>query len=181
MSKSLYISIRYAKVLFELAQESGKSKEVLIELLKLKENVATSAVTKQLLNAGYPKCLKSKIWDKFTAKMKLSKLVANFIAVLIEHNRVASFFEIIDLFEKMQLESEGCFQAKLYTSTKLNNSEEAKVQQQAEKLFSHKLQVQQIVDESLLAGVVMRVGSMMLDASLAGQLKKLKLSMQISK
>lgn len=181
MTISLSISSRYANVLFEISSQAKNNDAMLKELNALSSAVKASEVRKSLLSAGYPRVLKHKVWSKFTAKMKLSKLLQNFINVLIEHNRISLIEEIAYCFETLCLEASGFKRAEVVTSTALTDKEEKAMLKAAEEIFGHKLKIQQESDEKLLAGMIIQVGSRMFDASLLGKLKKLKLSMQNSK
>ncbi|MEL6483863.1 MAG: ATP synthase F1 subunit delta [Bacteroidota bacterium] len=166
-------AIRYAKATLDYAVEKKMADKVDKDM---RDIVATLKENKELGNLlGSPvvkMSMKSNILKEVfagtteTTKGVIETLVGNKRIELLE----AVCLKYIILNEKRKGEDI----AKVTTAVPLNASLEKKVLQQVAKLTGKKLTIENIVDESILGGFVLRVGDLQYDASIAQKLDTLK-------
>jgi F-type H+-transporting ATPase subunit delta len=114
------------------------------------------------------------ILDKLNAKLGLSVQVRNFIAVLIQHNRLNLFDEVLAEYHKELNRRLGISQVQVTTARALDADEKQAIEQKISALTGTQVQAAYSEDASLLGGVVVRVGSTVYDGSVKGKLERLK-------
>lgn len=166
-------AIRYAKAVLSLAQDQ-KTTDVVNNDMKLIAN--TVAQNNELSNM-----LNSAIVSSSTKKAALleifkgiNPLTINAIDVLITNKRIAVLPEVAQqytvLFDKLN-ETEV---ATVTTALPLTQDLKVKVLAKVKELIGKEVAVENIIDETILGGFVLRVGDLQYDASISNQLSKLK-------
>ena len=85
--------------------------------------------------------------------------------------------KIIESFLTLVSKSKGELKAKLISSKKLNNEEKEKIQNELSQNFKSQLNLDYEYDPNLIAGLIIQVGSVMIDTSVKTKLKKLEKNM----
>ena len=117
---------------------------------------------------------KRAVLDAIAGEIGLVRPVRNFVAVLIDHRRVAMLDEIARQFE-VELDSQlGFAEAEISSSRQLLPEEKRDLELQVERLTGKKVRARYAADPKLLGGVVIRVGSTIYDGSVRGQLEKMR-------
>jgi F-type H+-transporting ATPase subunit delta len=99
---------RYANALFQLAKEAKVLDSVSNELVRIKEILQEDQeVLSAIINPSISKTNKIKLFDTIAEKIELSKLVSNFIGVIVKKNRVNYLLEIIRTFENLLASLKG--------------------------------------------------------------------------
>jgi F-type H+-transporting ATPase subunit delta len=112
--------------------------------------------------------------DKMKGRLKLAPQVRNLLAVLIEHDRIASVHEVVAEYHKELQSRLGIFQAEVTTARKLSAEDRAALLEQVTKLAKGQVEATFKLDESILGGVVVRIGSTVYDGSILGRVERLK-------
>ena len=84
---------------------------------------------------------------------------------------------IIESFLNLVSNSKGELKAKLISSKKLSQDEKKKIQKDLSKNFKSSLNLEYIYDSDLIAGLIIQIGSVMIDTSVKTKLKKLEKNM----
>ena len=168
------ISTTYATALFDLCIEQNKVDEFMNDVSLIKEALKDNIQFFELLKTPRINIHeKKKIVDNVFAN-KISKEILNFIKILIDKRRVKYIIDIVNEFEKMAYNYKGIVKAKAYTSIQLNKSQieklEAKLSEQTKKI----VEIENIVDSSLLGGVMIKFNDVVIDGTLKGKLKNLE-------
>jgi F-type H+-transporting ATPase subunit delta len=100
------------------------------------------------------------------------QVIDNLVAVLKKNNDLKKFNEIVDAFERFDLEKRGVTKAEITTAHEVKIDKT--VIDSLNKLADQQVEIKQTVDESLIGGVLIRMDDTMIDASVKGQLKNLK-------
>ena len=96
------------------------------------------------------------------------------MAVLIEHGRTAALSAIARQFE-MELDRRlGFVEADITSARDLSDPERSALEAQIVHLTGHKVRARYALDKELLGGALVRIGSMIYDGSLRGQLRRIK-------
>jgi F-type H+-transporting ATPase subunit delta len=177
--KGYEIAKRYGGVLFDLAQENKKMKEVLKEIAILQQCIAKEPRPwARVVSPIMPPQIQRKIIEKLAKSLKLSPLMFHFLLVLCKNRRLHNLKLILDDVIVRSQVAEGLFEGVVETSEKLTTAQQQSLEKNLEKHLGKKVSLQQVIKEDLIAGVVLRLGSLMIDASLGMRLNKLRQEMK---
>ncbi len=164
---------RYARALFEAAQERNRLEEVQRDLSDFVDAVREVPELRALL--------RDPVLDRRVKIAALSdvlagsdELVRNFVLVLTEQGRAGELEETEREFERFLADETGRLSLELATAIELSDEEAGQIVQQIERASGRNVEATRRVDPDLLGGVVLQVGSLRLDASLRGRLERLR-------
>jgi F-type H+-transporting ATPase subunit delta len=126
------------------------------------------------LNPSFPTEQKVSILDKLNARLGMSVQVRNFIAVLIQHDRLNLLDEILEEYRREVNRRLGISEVYVTTARPLEADERQELEQKVATLTGTQVQATYHEDKSLLGGVIVRVGSTVYDGSIKGRLDRLK-------
>jgi F-type H+-transporting ATPase subunit delta len=170
---------RYANALFQLAKEAKVLDSVSNELVKIKEILhEDKEVLSAILNPSISKTNKIKLFDIIVEKNELSKLVSNFIGVIVKKNRVNYFLEIIKTFENLLASLKGERVATISTAYALTDAQLDDINSKLKDKFNADFNIQLNIEPELIGGLKIQVGSQMIDSSIKNQLQLLKEKMK---
>nr|VFK59068.1 MAG: F-type H+-transporting ATPase subunit delta [Candidatus Kentron sp. UNK]VFK69003.1 MAG: F-type H+-transporting ATPase subunit delta [Candidatus Kentron sp. UNK] len=166
----------YALAAFKLAQEEKKL-EPWFEMLRfLAEVTASPDVVKIIQDTRVSKLrLVTLVLD--LAEGKLSKTRKNFIRVLAEAGRMGIIQEILELFEKELDSFEKRSRVKVMSAYPLTPARQEDIKVAMTKRLGREVILSVDVDKSLIGGVVIRVGDVVIDISLRGRLTQFGLDL----
>ena len=104
--------------------------------------------------------------------MNLSKLIINFLKVLVKKRRIFFVNKIFKSFMSLVLKKKGEVQAFLVSSKKLTNEELKNLNQNLTQATGTPIVLDYKVDENLIGGLKIQIGSLMIDTSIKNRLKK---------
>lgn len=169
------VSATYGEALYELAVEEGKVDELLGEVCELKDLLDTNPDFKKLMT--HPKILK----EEKTAVLKevfegrISGELLGFMHLVVSKGRYDEIDDILDYFIGEIKKLKGIGTAYVTTAGELS---EAKKKEIEEKLLSttsyQKMEMHYEVDESLIGGMVIRIGDRVVDGSVRTKLADLQ-------
>jgi F-type H+-transporting ATPase subunit delta len=117
---------------------------------------------------------KRAVLDAIIARQGISRTVRNFVAILIDHRRIGFLGPIVKQFEQELNQRLGFTEADITSAHELNQADRGILEAQMEKLTGKKVRARYSLDEALLGGAVVRVGSTIYDGSVNGQLERIK-------
>ena len=126
------------------------------------------------LDPSFPSEQKVAILDKLNARLGMSVQVRNFIAVLIQHNRLDILDDVLSEYRKEVNRRLGISEVQVTTARPLDANERQGIEQKVAAMTGTQVQATYHEDKSLLGGVVVRVGSTVYDGSVKGRLDRLK-------
>jgi F-type H+-transporting ATPase subunit delta len=127
-----------------------------------------------LLNPAVRREQKHALLDSIVARMGGSKLLRNFLAVLIDQRRIASIGEIVLLFKEELDRRTGITEARVLSARELSSAEKRSLEKQLAEITGRTVRATYAEDPALLGGVTVRVGSTIYDGSVQGQLRRLR-------
>lgn len=145
---------------------------------QLKDFLATwdeSAELREVFNdPSIPVEQKVAVLDAMKGKLHLAQQVRNFFAVLLKNDRMSAVHEVVAEYRKeMQLRL-GIHQAEVTTARKLSTEDKATLTEHVAELAKGRVHVTFKLDESILGGVVVRIGSTVYDGSMRGRMERLR-------
>jgi len=117
---------------------------------------------------------KRAVLDAIVGREGISRPVRNFLAVLIDHRRVAFLGPIVKQFEQELNLRMGFAEAQITSARPLGDSERRLLESEVEKLIGKKVRARYTQDPATLGGAIVKVGSTIYDGSVAGQLQKIR-------
>lgn len=170
------VGARYARAFADVVAERRMDPEKTIaELMQMAALVGSShELHNVLLNPAVENKQKISLLDAIIKKMGASKLLRNFVAVLIDHKRVGQIGEIAEQFKQQLNDRMGIADAKVSSARELTTSEKRLLEQRLAAVTGKTVRATYSEDASLLGGAVVRIGSTIYDGSVRGQLERLK-------
>ena len=169
---------RYALALYELSKENfeldkieNQSKDV---LNLLKNSLDFQHVVKDLTIKKNEQMNAIRI---ISEKFSFSKIFSKFLCFLASKRRFFFLEKILKSFLDICSKKRGEIKAKLRSSKELNLSEIENIQKELSEDFTSKVKLDYMYDPSLIGGLVIQVGSIMIDTSIKNKLKQLEIKM----
>lgn len=113
------------------------------------------------------------------SQSEINSAVANFVKILEKNNQVKNFNGIINKFSEIWNKEEGIVEAEVVSAEKLSGELVDKLSRFIkEKYKTKEVSIVNKIDKSIKGGIIIKVGDEVMDSSVAGQLKKLKSSLE---
>ncbi|HET9183769.1 MAG TPA: ATP synthase F1 subunit delta [Candidatus Angelobacter sp.] len=167
---------RYARAFAEVASAHSMDPEKTIQELDQVNALFTEnhELHSVFLNPAVPHEQKLGLLDALMKKMGGSKMLRNFLAVLIDHRRISQIGEIAREFREQLDERMGIADAQVSSARELTASEKKNLEAQLASATGKKIRAHYTSDPLLLGGAVVRMGSTIYDGSVRGQLLRIK-------
>jgi len=170
---------RYAAALFELADERHALDDVAKDLRELRAMIATSGDLLRLVRSPVlSRAEQGKAMAAISEDAKLSKLTADFIAVVARNRRLFAVPGMIEAYLAKLAARRGEVTAEVTAAQSLSDAQQNTLIEQLRRVIGSQVAIDVHVDPSLLGGMIVKIGSRMVDGSLKGQLQRLQLSMK---
>ena len=168
----------YALAIYELAQENSELNEVENGMNSLKELLNKSSDFKEMiLNPIVTKEEKNNVITEIINRSSFCETLKKFLGFLINKNRLFYLNQIIDSFLNFVSTKKGELKAKLLSAKKLTAEELEKIRNELSKDFKSPIKIDYKHDPDLIAGLVIQIGSMMVDTSIKSKLRQLEKNM----
>ena len=179
LSSGDLISDRYALALYDLASEKIVIDSVLHNLKSIQklmnQNKELQLIMKSPLIASNDKL---KIILKIMTEQNLNELSITFLKVISKNKRFASLSSIISQFVNINAQKRGDILADITSADELSNEQRINIKEQLKTIMGDKLSLSYKVDKKIIGGLIIKVGSKMIDTSLANKINKLKIVMK---
>ncbi|WP_340264870.1 F0F1 ATP synthase subunit delta [Sphingobium mellinum] len=173
------LSGRYAVALFDLARDSNTLDTVAGSLANIKAAISQSADFKGLINNPV---LSRDAADKTIAavasSMGTDPLTKNFLGVLAQNRRLSQLPAIIRAYETLLSNHRGEVRAEVTSAHPLDADQVAALQQNLRSRVGRDVALDAKVDPAILGGLVVNIGSQMIDSSIRTRLNSLALAMK---
>jgi len=171
-------SISYALALYEISRENSELDKVTENMKSLSQLLKVSNEFREtILNPTITKEDKGNVISIIAQNNNFSKTFKNFLGFISIKNRLFFLDKIIESFLNLVSKNKGELKAKLISSKKLTEEEQKKIQNELSKNFKSVLNIDYKYDPNLIAGLIIQVGSIMVDTSIKTKLKKLEKNM----
>ncbi|WP_034060054.1 ATP synthase F1 subunit delta [Lacinutrix jangbogonensis] len=166
-------AIRYAKAVLSLAQDQNAAAAVNNDMHLIANTVAQSKDLSDVLNSPVvsDSIKKSALLEIFKG---INPLTVNTINTLITNKRIAILPEVAKQFSVLFDKLNGTEVATVTTALPLTDDLKVKVLAKVKELTGKEVAVENIIDETILGGFILRVGDLQYDASITNQLNKLR-------
>ena len=179
MSKSKGFSItsagRYSLALFELASESNLLEKIEEQSLSILDLISSSKDFSNLIKQ--PTSSEEdllKVISNISDSNNFEKLLKNFLSFLITKKRFFYLDQILKSFIETCSKKRGELKAELKSAKELSSDEITKITDELTENFSSKIKLNYKHDESLIGGLIVQVGSTMVDTSIKNKLQQIE-------
>jgi F-type H+-transporting ATPase subunit delta len=170
---------RYAAALFDLADERHALDAVAGDLRELRAMLRDSGDLMRMLRSPVlTRDEQGKAVAAVAERAGLSDLTRNFLGVVAGNRRLFAVPEMIEAYLRTLAERRGEVTAEVTVAQPLNEARQAALTEQLRRAVGARVAVDIQVDPALLGGMIVKVGSRMVDASLSSRLQRLRLAMR---
>ncbi len=170
---------RYASALFELAKEQKVLNEVASDFKSLSALLDESADFRTLVRSPVISADdQAKALDAILGKAGANVLTANFLRLVARNRRLFAIRDMMRDYTLLVARARGEVAADVATAHPLNDTQLNQLKDVLRISIGKDVQVNTRVDPNLLGGLVVKVGSKMIDSSLRTKLNNLKVAMK---
>jgi len=168
----------YATALYELAKENSELSNAEDGMSGLKKLLNDNSDFKEMISSPtVGKEEKKKVMFEIADQYNFSQTLKKFLGFMIIKNRLFFLDQIIDSFLDLISSSKGELKAKLLSSKELSKAELENIRDELSRDFQSPIKIDYKHDPDLIGGLVIQVGSVMVDTSIKTKLRKLQKSM----
>ena len=179
LSSGDLISDRYASALYDLASEKKLVDVVLDDLLFIQSMIENNKDLKLVIKSPLIKSNdKLEILQNILKSKNPNELSLTFLKVLSKNKRFQKTVDIIAQFKNINAQKRGDVLADITSAEKLSNEQQDNIKEQLRTILGDKLSLSYKVDEQIIGGLIIKVGSKMIDTSLSNKINKLKIAMK---
>jgi F-type H+-transporting ATPase subunit delta len=167
---------RYARAFADVVAGQKISPDKAVqELSEMAALVRESAELRNvLLNPAVEHSQKLALLDAIVKRLGASKLLRNFVAVLIDHKRILQIGEITEVVKQELERRAGIAEARVSSFRTLSETEKKSLEKQLTAVTGKTVRATYSDDPGLLGGAVVRIGSTIYDGSVRGRLQRMK-------
>ncbi len=170
---------RYASALFELAQDKGDLAAVHNDFKAFVELVKGSKDLTRLLDSpAFAREDKVAALGKIAEKAGLSPLVVKFLGTMAQNGRARDIVDAQGAFDELYAKQRGVKRAVVRTAREMTGAERQRIEAILAKAVGGEVELSSEVDASLIGGIQLRIGSQLVDASLAAKLDRMNTAMK---
>ena len=170
---------RYATALFELADSAGSLDQVADNLKSVMDMIGESEDFRRLIRSPlYSAENQAKAIGVLLKKAGIEGLTANFVGLVIKNRRLFALPDIIKAYQTLLSERKGIVIAEVTSAHALTDDQSKALQDTLNTALGKTIEVVTKTDPALLGGLVVKVGSRMVDSSLRTKLQSLKVAMK---
>lgn len=170
---------RYATALYDLADEQKVLDPVAADLRALRGLVDESADLRRLIRSPVvSRAEQGKAVAALAARAEFQPLVRNILGLLAKNRRLFVLPQVIEAFLAELAVRRGEVTAQVVSAQPLSDAQRQSLDERLRRAVGGKVAIETRVDPSLLGGLIVKLGSRMVDASLSSKLQRLQLAMK---
>ena len=174
-STSKGIATRYASALFSLADEQNDIPALEKNVRILKQAIVHSADLNHLISSPiYSRDQQQSAILAIAKKLSLGTVMSNTLALMVEKRRLFVVPTFLSVLEGLIAESKNELTAEVVSAKELTTGQLDKLAKSLKFNFSKDIKINASVDESLIGGMIIKVGSRMIDSTIQTKLNSLQ-------
>ncbi|MEL6204895.1 MAG: F0F1 ATP synthase subunit delta [Pseudomonadota bacterium] len=178
-SISASIAGRYAQALFELSKEAGTLPQLETDTDALADALAASEDLRAVINS--PRVTRAEMVGTVQAlsgPLGLSGMMANTLGLMADKRRLFVLPQFVRSLREMIADEKGEVTAEVTSAAALTDAQAARVTDLLKTRFGKDIKLKTSIDESLIGGLIVKVGSKMIDTSIRAKLANLQNAMK---
>jgi F-type H+-transporting ATPase subunit delta len=164
---------RYAEAIFEIAERDGNVEKWLEQLHTVAAAVSDDAVIRGLEDPNVPIERRLAALDSALGPDAIPQM-RNLLPLIVRRRRVEMLPHIAREFRRLYNKQAGIMEATATSATPLDEQELGALRSRLEEMTGGKIELETRVDASLLGGVQVRLGDLLIDGSVRGRLERLR-------
>ncbi len=173
------VAKRYAKATFDLAEAENLSEAILKDLAALKKIINDNEDLSRLISSPtFTYTDQISVMNEIFKKQDVSVLVKNLVNVLIRNRRINLLVSIINAYDHIMKSNSGEIIAEVITAVELKDDQKQEIISNLKKMTGKEIQIQSKIEPEIIAGIKVKIGSQMIDASVSTKLNNLKILMK---
>jgi F-type H+-transporting ATPase subunit delta len=170
---------RYAAALFELVDEAKSIDSVAAHLTTFQNMLKSSEDLQRMVRSPvFSGEDQMAALEALCSKAAISGLALNFIKLVAKNRRLPALSDAISAFNALVAQSKGEVSAEVTSAEKLSDKHVKDLKTALKTAIGRDVQLSAVVDKSILGGLIVKVGSKMMDNSLKTKLQNLKVAMK---
>jgi len=172
-SFSTETSERYSRALFEISKDANELKKIETDVKSFQSlNDGSLELKNFIQNPTHTIEIQNKILSLLSEKLSFSKNLKNFFLLLIKKRRIFFVEKIVDSFLRLCSEKRGEIKASLISSKELSSLELENISKELSSAMGAVIKFDYKVDQDLIGGFKLQLGSFMIDTSIKNKLRK---------
>ena len=172
---SMTVARRYAAALADVLSERNEEAVVREELKTWEQMVQSNQLLLEALtNPTVAYDQKSKLLNELLTKTKVQPITANFLRLLLKNQRFAELPQINAKLGELMDERAGVVSAEVVSARPISEPVKNSLEQTLQQITNRRVRLNFTTDETLLGGIVTRIGSTIYDGSVRSQLERLR-------
>lgn len=170
---------RYASALFELAKDASAIESTEKELRGLQKAIAAGGDLSDFIKSpAYGAGDQERAISALADKAGYSALTSNFLKLAARNRRLFALNAMISAFGALAADDRGEVTAEAISATPLSDEHARALRQEIETKLGRAVNLKTSADPELLGGLIVKIGSQMIDSSLRTKLNKIKIAMK---
>ena len=172
------IARRYGAALADVAIPRGEQQKVKAEIESWASMIDGNAQLKEVFaNPTIPQDQKRRLLKELIAKTRVTETTAAFLQVLLKNQRLAQIKDIAERYGQILDQRSGVVAAHVTTARSVSEDQKNALREVLGKLTGAKVRLEFETDETIIGGLVARIGSTVFDGSVETQLQRLTADM----
>ena len=168
----------YSQALFELASENNSINDIEIQVSSILVLISKSKDFKDLIKDPTNKIEEQlKVMNLISEQFKFNELLKKFLGFVISKRRFFYIEKILKDFLTICSNARGEIRAELSAAKNLNESEINNIKDELSNTFGSNIKLNHKYDPSLIGGLIIKVGSIMVDTSIKNKLQQIEKKM----
>jgi F-type H+-transporting ATPase subunit delta len=168
-------SLQYANALADIALAQGAAEPALKQLNEFGAAYAQSTELRTFLaSPAVDSEVKHAVIEKLIARLGASKIIRNFLFLIIDHRRTQLLPEIVATFQQVVRQRQGIAEAEISSAVELSAAQKTALAKTLARLTGKEIETKYSLDPTLLGGAVVRIGDTIYDGSLRSRLNELR-------
>ena len=168
-------SLQYANALADIVLQQGAAEPTRNQLADFDAAYQQSAELRNFMaSPAVSREAKHGVIEKLVARLGASRMIRNFLFVIVDNQRTHLLPEIAVSFEEVLRQRQGIAEAEVLSAVPLNDKQKTALLRNLESVTGKKIQAHYSLDPALLGGAVVRIGDTIYDGSVRNQLDRLR-------
>ncbi len=170
---------RYASALFQLAQDKGELATIHKDFRAFAALIKTSSDLRKLLDSpAFSRDVKVSALSEIAKKAGYSPLFGKFLGTMATNGRAKDMLGAEFAFDQFYAKQRGVQRATVRTAKEMTGAEKSRIESLLARVVGGEVELTSEVDPSLIGGIQLRLGSKLVDASVAKKLERMNTVMK---
>ncbi|MDR1774257.1 MAG: F0F1 ATP synthase subunit delta [Clostridioides sp.] len=168
------VARRYADALFQIGEEDNLTGKLYKEMNDIIDIIQSSNELNKALKSPLVSRQEKKNLLRAILRGQANNYVQNFLFVLVDKDRMSSLINISEAYKELLNKKNNVLEGKVITAIALDNKEIEELQLKLSSKYNKNIVLENIVDENILGGVLVRLGNEEIDGTVLNRLNSLK-------